>query len=305
MIPDREHIRSLVLEAGACAAGFAEAGAVDDEAVQLYRQWLADGRNAGMDYLERYDEVRRDPRLLIDEAPAATVISCAFAYADSSTPHHPLFADYALGADYHKVLRKALEPVASYLREAEPGSVTRICVDTAPIRERYWAAKAGIGFTGLNNQLIVPGVGAGVFLAELLWTESVEPDEPCLQACNHCGACAKACPAGALDGCGGLDARRCLSYLTIEHRGSLPAGVELPGRIYGCDICRHVCPCSSGNEDVVVLDAFRPTEALLSLDVEGILSLDETAFSALFSRSAVKRAKLEGLRRNAARRKKL
>ena len=299
MQPDTlsEYIYHLCGEAGACACGIAAAGPVDAGAVALYDGWIARGCHGSMEYLARYGAVRANPAELLPGA--STLVMCAFAYGGAV--RSALFADYALGDDYHTVLREALAPVAACLEDAVPGSATRICVDTAPLRERYWAQRAGVGFVGLNNQLIVPGVGSAVFLAALLWTGEAQPDEPCAAQCTGCGACVRACPGQALDGRGGMDARRCLSYLTIEHRGELPEGLSLPGRIYGCDICRDVCPLGKGGGGAAVLPALRARPELLALGTDDVLSLGQEDFSALFRRSAVKRAKLAGLQRNARR----
>ncbi|MDE6526987.1 MAG: tRNA epoxyqueuosine(34) reductase QueG [Muribaculaceae bacterium] len=295
----RDLVRALCLQAGACACGIAEATPVDDSAAELYDSWIAQGRHGTMDYLARYSDVRRDPTLLLEGA--RSVIVCAFAYGDSR--RSPLFADYALGDDYHTVLRDMLRPVAAALEEDVPGSATRICIDTAPLRERYWAQRAGLGFTGLNNQLIIPGIGSAVFLATILWTADATADAPCLGHCSGCQACVRACPGKALDGNGGMDARRCLSYLTIEHRGELPDDISLPARIYGCDICRDVCPLGAAKKALPLLQALQARPEILALDIDAIRSLDRDSFSATFRRSAVKRAKLEGLLRNAARHK--
>lgn len=285
-------------EAGACAVGFARVEPVDPSHAEQFRHWISRGCHAGMDYLEKYSDVRDNPALLLDGA--RSILCLAFPYADGTTKHHPLFADYALGRDYHEVLRKHLAPVAAIMEATVPESRTRICIDTAPIRERYWAAKAGLGIIGLNNQLIVPGIGSAVFLAEILWTADAEPAESRLeQSCLRCGRCVKACPVGAIDGIGALDARKCLSYLTIEHRGDLPEGVSLAGRrIYGCDICRSVCPYNSEVLRLPVLDEFKPSDALMNLSLQDIADMEQPQFSAIFSHSAVKRAKLAGLKRN-------
>lgn len=294
---DKETLRRLCLEAGACAAGFARIRPVSDEAIGIYERWLEEGRHGRMSYLAAHARLRRDPALLLEGAVGRTLISCAFAYTSPEYSRSPLFADYALGSDYHEVLRKALSPVAARLDEISPG--TRICIDTAPLRERYWAQQAGIGFVGINNQFIVPGVGSCVFLAEILWSGDVEPDEPMQRKCEACGACVHACPLQALDGRGGLDARRCLSYLTIEHREALPDGLRLPGRIYGCDICRDVCPYGLSTAPVYVLPELRPRQSVLDLTLADIKALDQPSFSRVFTHSAIKRAKLVGLLRNA------
>lgn len=292
----KDAIRQLCIEAGACAVGFARVEPLPEEATARFEQWLASGRNAGMAYMANYADIRSNPDLLLPGAK--TLISCAFAYTSPEFRRHPLFADYALGSDYHEVLRKALTPVAERLESDSAG--TRICIDTAPLRERFWAVRAGVGFMGLNNMLIVPGVGSRVFLAEILWAGELEPDASREnETCEGCGACLRACPGGALDGTGSVDASRCMSYLTIEHRGDLPAGLRLPGRIYGCDICQDVCPHNRKTHAATVLESLRPRDSVMALTCDDIATMEQADFSRIFSHSAVKRAKLEGLKRNA------
>lgn len=291
--------------ADACAAAFVRLEALDDADTALYDNWIARGANAGMDYLARYSDIRRDPRLLLDGAQSMLVT--AFAYAPTPDRRSRLIADYALGDDYHTVLRERLRPVAALMESLHEGSATRICVDTAPLRERLWAARADLGSIGLNNQLIIPGIGSRVFLAEILWTAplpqhstfKIQNSKSCI-SCISCRRCVDACPGGALDGKGGIDAGRCLSYLTIEHRGDLPDTLSLRGRsIYGCDICQDVCPCNSSTPPVPVPE-FAPRPAVASLTLDDIAAMDADTFSRTFARSAVKRAKLSGLLRNAA-----
>lgn len=282
----------------ACAAGFAKIEPVDSVNRSLYTRWIEEGRQAGMQYLEKYSDVRDNPALLLDGAQS--MLCLAFAYRNSSTPRHPLFADYALGEDYHDVLRKHLAPLAEKMQATVEGSKTRICIDTAPLRERYWAARAGLGFIGRNNHLIIPGIGSRVFLAEILWTAPVVPSKSLSGTkCCRCGKCVQACPYGALGEDGSIDCRRCLSYLTIEHRGDLPAGTHLPERIYGCDICQDVCPHNIGTSDAHVLEEFKASDALMKLTLPRIAGMTPDDFRTIFRRSAVRRAKLEGLLRNA------
>lgn len=288
--------------AGACAAALVSLEALDDADTALYDNWIARGANAGMDYLARYPDIRRDPRLLLDGAQSMLV--AAFAYAPTPDRRSRLIADYALGDDYHTVLRERLRPVAALMEGLHEGSATRICVDTAPLRERLWAARAGLGSIGLNNQLIIPGIGSRVFLAEIIWTAPIPQHSkfqiPNSKSCISCRRCVDACPGGALDGKGGIDADRCLSYLTIEHRGDLPDTLSLRGRrIYGCDICQDVCPCNSSTPPEPVPE-FAPRPAVASLTLDDIAAMDAETFSRTFTRSAVKRAKLSGLLRNAA-----
>lgn len=301
-LPSR--IKEAVRRAGACAVGFAPLREVDPEVFAAYRRWLAGGNHASMGYLENHLEIRRNPALLLEGDPAeGTVICAAFPYvsAPDYRPGAVRIARYALGDDYHEVLRERLRPVADLIR-GETGCQARICVDTAPLLERYWARESGIGFIGRNRHLIVPGGGSYVFLAEIVTDLPLPPDAPCLMKCDGCDACMRVCPHGALQpGC--LDARRCLSCLTIEHRGPLPPEYPLaPGRVYGCDLCQEVCPHNRASSltSFSPLPEFLPRPSLLELTPRAILSLSQEDFSALFRRSAVKRTRLAGLLRNAA-----
>ncbi|MDE6528003.1 MAG: 4Fe-4S dicluster domain-containing protein, partial [Muribaculaceae bacterium] len=208
----------------------------------------------------------------------------------------------------HEVLRRHLAPAAQLL--ADEGFSARICIDTAPVLERYWAVKGGIGFIGRNRQLIVPGMGSYFFLAEIITSAEIEPDTPCALTCGNCGKCVEACPGGALDAPDGFDATSCLSYLTIEHRGELPAATgkgcksrpiaeALGNRVYGCDECQRVCP-HNADPPVTGIAEFRMRPALRGITRAGILDMTQQQFSTIFSHSAVKRAKLAGLQRNAA-----
>lgn len=294
-------IKKLVLEAGAVATGIAKARPVDQETEDLYQSWINAGRHGGMEYMERYAEVRHDPRLLLDGAES--IIVAAFNYytpanhgdsmAGSSAPLK--WARYALGRDYHEEIRDRLSAVTGEITSIT-GAQCRVTVDTAPLRERYWAVEAGLGFIGVNNQLIIPGTGSWVLLGEIITTLPLDADGPCRLSCDGCMRCVKACPGRALDGHGGMDAGRCMSYLTIEYRGEGPIGCG--DRIYGCDICQEVCPhnsCASQSE----IPAFAPRESILSLTRDDILTMEQGEFSRIFTHSAIKRTKLAGLRRNA------
>ena len=290
-------LRALLAEAGAYRVGVARAEAVPDEVMAGYREWIRRGWHGDMSYLEKYDDVRSDPRQLLDGAES--VVVCAFPY------YFPVergegsvrFARYALGDDYHEVLRKRLIPVVSLLKERY-GVESRICIDTAPLLERYWAVKSGVGFTGLNRQLIIPGAGSYFFLATIVTTAVLPPDKPCADECEGCGRCIAQCPGHALSQ-EGLDARRCESYLTIEYRGELPSGREVTDRVYGCDVCADVCP-HNATPPVTTITEFMPRPYLLNMTRGDIARMTQEQFSVLFRHSAVKRTKLAGLQRNAA-----
>lgn len=280
---------------GAFRAGFARAGDIDAAAAAGYARWIAARHHGAMGYLARHEPLRRSPESVLPGA--RTVISAAFPYAPHAGEGHPLVADYALGRDYHAVVRGRLERVAAFIRD-NYGALCRVCCDTAPLPERYWAVRAGVGFTGLNHQLYVPGAGAGFFLGEIVTTLELAPDSPVVTGCTRCGACVRACPAGALGPDGEFDARLCLSYLTIEHRGNLPAGTDLHGRVYGCDACRKACPLTP-HTPPEALPEFRPDAALLALDREAFATMTSGSYRRLFAHSAIRRAPLSQLRRNA------
>lgn len=280
-------IRAEAMRLGAVAFGCARAAGVDSRFRDAYRRWIADGCHGTMDYLAKYDDVRFDPRRLLPGA--RTVISMAFPYRPAGGYHHPLIADYALGEDYHRVLKGRLASLAGFI-SANYGAQSRACVDTAPIPERYWAERAGLGWRGLNGQLIVPGVGSGVFLCELVTTLELEPDAPLDGDCGRCGACVRACPGHAI-GARRLDARRCLSYLSIEHRGELPQGVNWGPMVYGCDICQRVCPHNVG-EPPEPLAEFNVDHRLLALDPCSFANLTSGDWRRLTARSAMSRVKL-------------
>lgn len=324
-------IRREVFAVGAYACGVVRAMPVTAEAVARYEEWLADGNAGNMDYLGRYGEVRRDPRLLLDGEGARTLIVTLFAYQDNVHPAEgvPYIAHYALGQDYHDVLRRRLKTVIGQLRPRFGGK-WRVCVDSAPLMERYWAARAGLGVIGDNGCLIVPGVGANFFIATIVTTAQMPTDDPVegTSHCLGCGRCVRACPTGALRGDGSVDARRCISYLTIESHDDIPADIPTGNTLYGCDVCRRACPLAccktdgqgrqlehsehsehsessehssvstSGKfaETMTVLPEFTPDSRLLSMTVADWRALDDEGYAALIAHSAMRRVSLDKLR---------
>lgn len=305
MVMDASELRRRLKDAGVFKSGIARVEAVDANTVTGYDRWLSEGMNGEMAYLEKYHDIRSNPALLLPGA--RSVISCAFNYWWGPVDSPLRWASYALGDDYHDVVRSRLQSVADAIT-AETGAECRVCVDTAPILERYWAVRSGVGFIGLNQQLIIPGAGTHFFLGEIITTLDLAPDAPCTLTCGECRRCLRACPGGALrenDEAPGnpatevtLDSRRCLSYLTIEYRGEFPEGTRLGKHIYGCDVCQEVCPHNS-KAPLSDIEEFRPRPTILRLDTEAILAMRQEDFSAIFRKSAIKRTKLTGLQRNA------
>lgn len=306
---DKEQVRSLFYESGAVAVGFAEATTVEKDVSENYNDWISRGFHAGMSYMERHSEVRDDPRLLI--TGGMTVVSMAFSFKPATfrSPELPYIAAYAYGDDYHDVLRHRIEPCATKLEKIY-GAQTRICVDSAPIHERYWARKAGIGEICRNGSLYVPGHGSEVFLAEAIITLPVKADNAypwnpssCEEGCDNCGACHLKCPGNALNADGSVDARRCLSYLTIEHRGpwdatqkelSDKAGVNL---LFGCDLCLRACHLNNHTPSTAIPE-FSLRETFANLTKPRCMEIRQEEFSRIFKGSAVKRCKLSGFLRN-------
>lgn len=299
---------SDTLSTGAVSIGAADLSRpVDTGADEAFRAWLADGCHAAMDYLPRHADLRADPRTLLPGARAIIVAAFPYLPAETRPATLPHFALYAYGRDYHKVVRQRLRALARAIEEASPGAVTRITVDTAPVAERYWARRAGVGIIGRNGQLIVDGCGSYCVLGEIITTAPdilltetpVPPTAGAHISCAGCNRCVAACPAGALRGDGTLDARRCLSYLTIEHRGPLPPGAGRHGCLYGCDTCQSVCPHNRSAIPSAIAD-FAPRRGILELTADDCLTMTPDEFAERFYGTAVTRAGLEGLRRNAA-----
>lgn len=280
---------------GFVAAGVARAVA-PAPTWERFAAWLASGRHGEMSWLARDAEARRDPGSIL---PWCRSILSVARPVPPGPPGN--VARYARGEDYHDAVRRALHRVAKDLRPScPPGTHFRVCVDTAPLLERELAARSGVGFVGKSGMLIVPGVGSHVVLGELLTDVEMEPTPPLAglpadpERCGTCTACLDACPTGAFVAPAVLDARRCLSYLTIEKRSPLDAAEEewLDGRLFGCDVCQDVCPfnarraASSGTEPA-------------DLDPAELVELTGAGFEERFGRSAVRRATREGLARNA------
>ena len=295
MIPADE-VKRLVAEVDGAACGIADVGEVEVADFERFEKWIGRGMHGEMGYMEKYRELRRDPRLLLEGAQSIVVVAFTYYHRDQTEGNLAAIASYAHGDDYHEVVRARLEHIASWIR-ATYGGDTRVCVDTAPLMERYWAVKAGVGFVGRNRMLIVPEVGSYVFIGEILTTVRLLPDVPNMGQCDGCGQCVSKCPVGALTA-EGVNARKCLSYLTIEYRGEFGKGVDLCGRLYGCDECQRVCPHNKGLIDTPIAE-FRARETLRELTPERVIAMEQGEWSEMMRKSAMKRAKLSGLQRNA------
>ena len=256
-------IKLMAQELGFDACGIARVDRIDDEAASRYEQWIDSGKNGCMQWAASNNEVRENPELLLEGARSVIVVALNY-YPQAFQPADaPQFAYYAYGRDYHEIIKERLWKMAKRI-EDETGCLSRACVDSAPLRERYWAQRAGIGFIGRNNCLILPGKGSYFFLGEILTTAQLPPDEPCSLTCGDCGKCLEACPTGALVGDGAADASRCLSCLLIEnHDEELPEWVTdaVGDRIVGCDECQRCCP-HNAHAQATTIEDFTPTDTV-------------------------------------------
>ena len=290
-------IKALAVEAGFARVGVAAADA--DLKAEPFAAWLAAGRHGQMAYLARDDEKRHRPTVLVEGARSVICLAVGYAPAEELTGD-AFIARYARGRDYHKVLKKRAHALMDRLRELAPSFDGRAFVDAGPIAERSGAAAAGVGWVGRNGCLIAPGLGSYVVLCEIVCNLSLAADAPIKPQCGDCTACVEACPTGALLGDGTMDARRCRSYLTIEHRGEIDGGLagQMGACVFGCDICQEVCP---HNKDVRPGDPelSEPRDVLRALSIQRVLDWTEADWDAATRGSAMRRATLEMLGRNA------
>lgn len=292
-------IKEKAKKTGFDACGIAQVATADSEAL-FFDRWLKEGNHAGMAYMENHREIRLNPAGLVEGAK--TVISVALNYYPEQKlpPEAPHIAYYAYGKDYHFVIKEMLNELWSAVTRQTDTGTARFFTDSAPILERYWAWKAGLGWIGKNTNLIIPGKGSFFFLGEIVTSlEADHYDMPQKDRCGSCSRCLEACPTEALEGPRHLNARKCLSYLTIENRGEIPAeqAACLGNRLYGCDTCQEVCPWNRFARPTRI-EAFRPAPALLSLRKEDLKGFSREEYNRIFAKSAVKRAKYEGLIRN-------
>lgn len=283
------------------ACGIARATALEEESAHV-EQWL-EGQNEGeMAYLTRNREKRYDPRLLAEGTKSVvTVLYNYFPKQQLGDGQHYKIAKYAYGNDYHNVLKRKLHQLLERI-ETQTGKMekVRIFVDSAPVLDRAWAVRCGLGFIGKNTTLIHPKKGSFFFIGHLfLPLNLTETGQVLTNRCGRCTRCLDACPTGALSEPFHIDARKCISYLTIEYKGNLEGHdpKQFQGWMYGCDICQDVCPYNRFSLPNLEPD-FQPSEQLLAMREENWRSLDQANFDTLFAHSAVQRAGFEGLKRN-------
>jgi epoxyqueuosine reductase len=291
-------IKAKAHELGFLACGVARAGFLEAEAPRL-EQWLRQGKHGTMGYMERNFDLRLDPTKLVPGA--RSVISLAYNYftlPQQTDPEAPRLSTYAYGRDYHKVVKKRLKPLMTFIEEQFGQVDMRAFVDSAPVLEKAWAERAGIGWRGKHTNVIRQGAGSFFFLCELITDLDLEPDAPATDHCGTCRRCIDACPTEAITPYG-VDGSRCISYLTIELKEAVPQ--EFAGRMadwtFGCDICQQVCPWNRFSTPHAEPE-FTPKAELMGLSADEWHGMTELVFDRLFEGSAVKRTKYTGLRRN-------
>jgi epoxyqueuosine reductase len=287
-------VHALAREAGFDLCGFARADPIPPQALG---DWLAAGMDADMDWMGARAEERLDVRRLLPGARTVVALACNY-YVDG--PSCSPISRYARGRDYHATLRDRVRGFRRRLKAACPGVATYGSVDSGPVMEKVWAARAGLGYVGRNGCLITSGLGSYVVLACLILDAEVDAyaEGPELDRCGSCTLCVSACPTDALDGEGRVDAGRCLSYQTIENHGSVPEPLRpsMEGLAFGCDVCQDVCPLNG--EPVLAGGRFAP-RAVAALGVRELAALTREKYQELIPGTALARAKYDGLRRNA------
>lgn len=277
----------------------------------FFRKWLEQGFHGEMAYLARTADARCDPQQVLPGAKSAVVVGLNYAPAVSPVADDPargVFARYALGDDYHEVMERKLRQLLEFIRQQYPDCRAKIYVDAGPVLERDLAWRAGLGWFGKNTLLINTHRGSYFLLGEILLDVELEYDQPAFGGCGKCTRCMEACPTGAIVAPYVLDARRCISYLTIELRGSIPEELrpKMGNRIFGCDICQEVCPFNQPRPHAPLRSAptneprFAPREATLAPKLVDLLRMSEEEFRTAFRNSPVRRAKWRGFRRNVA-----
>jgi epoxyqueuosine reductase len=304
--PLEDRLEAVAREHGFAAFGIAHADAAPQTAARL-DQWLAEGRHGDMIWMESRAEQRGSPKGLWPEV--RSVIALGMSYAPALDPlalaDHPdrgRISVYAQGGDYHDVVKRALKAVARWLVAEVTDAEVKVFVDTAPVMEKPLSAAAGLGWQGKHTNLVSRDHGSWLFLGAIYTTLELAPSKPGRDTCGSCSACQDACPTQAFPAPYRLDARRCISYLTIEHNGPIPVALRrgIGNRIYGCDDCLAACPWNKFAETAQAHRAFLPRAELAATSLADLLALDDADFRQVFAGSPIKRIGRGRMVRNAA-----
>lgn len=292
-------IKQKSLELGFESCGISKAEKLSEKEAFL-KNWLEKGLHATMHYMENHFDKRLDPTKLVPGSKS--VISVLLNYFPDRIPSHsdaPVIAKYAYGKDYHFVIKDKLKELLEYINQELVPCDGRFFTDSAPVLDRAWAAKSGLGWIGKNTNLIVPQKGSFFFIGELITDLELVYDSPIKDMCGSCTKCLQACPTNALVVPYVLDSKRCISFQTIENRHEIPDNLKgkFQNRIFGCDICQDVCPWNKFARPHEV-EEFTPQKGVLNLSRRDWEIMDKDQFNTLFKNSPLKRAKFDGLKRN-------
>lgn len=293
-------IKAKAQELGFMDCGISRAEFLVDEKERLV-SWLENEMHGEMAYMANHLDKRLNPRLLVDNAQS--IISVLLNYypcEKQADPQAPILSKYAYGTDYHFVMKDKLGELLGYIQSEIAPCEGRCFVDSAPVLDRAWAARAGLGWIGKNTNLLSTEHGSFFFIGELIIDLELPPDDKMVRDhCGNCTRCIDACPTRAIVAPYVLDARRCISYQTIENHGEIDPELKrkFENRVFGCDICQDVCPWNLKSE-AHNEPAFSPDPNVMKLTKSEWESMDKPLFNALFSNSAVKRTRFEGLKRN-------
>jgi epoxyqueuosine reductase len=293
------------LKAEAARLGFVSCGitgAATSHAAAL-ENWLESGSHGDMDWMEARKEQRASPQGLWPEAQSVIALGMSYAPATApiDVPSRGRISVYAQGGDYHDTVKKALKALARWL-VAETGCALKVFVDTAPVMEKPLGQAAGLGWQGKHTNLVSPDHGSWLFLGAIFTSLALVPDGPQRDQCGSCTACQSACPTDAFPEPYRLDAKRCISYLTIEHKGPIPLEFRkaIGNRIYGCDDCLAACPWNKFAQTAAAHKAFLPRAELVAPRLADLLVLDDASFRTVFAGSPIKRIGRDRMVRNAA-----
>ena len=292
-------IKDKAVDLGFISCGISKADFLEDEAPRL-EKWLNQNHHGQMSYMEKNFDKRLDPRLLVPDSKS--VVSLLFNYYTDKKQEDsqaPKISSYAFGEDYHFVIKRKLKKLMNYIK-TEIGDVSgRAFVDSAPIMEKAWASKSGLGWIGKNTNLISKKTGSFFFIAELIIDLELEYDSSTTDHCGSCTKCIDACPTEALIAPYQIDGSKCISYLTIELKDQIPNEFKdkMDNWAFGCDICQTVCPWNRFSKEHKE-DAFSPKEELIKMTKNEWNEITEEVFNTVFKNSAIKRAKYNGLKRN-------
>lgn len=298
----KQNIIEKALELGISVVRFAN-HQVEPQVIQNYKNWLESNLNAEMNYMKSNLEKRSNPSLILENVKS--VIVTALNYFPGKHPElkpgYGKIAKYAQGEDYHEVFKNILKELTGWIKSIEPNFEYYISVDSSAVFEKYYAEKSGIGWQGKNGIIINPEIGSFIFLGVIFSNIEFEADSSLPDLCGTCVKCLEMCPTHAIIQPKVIDARKCISYWTIESRAE-----EIPKEIteknsewlYGCDVCQDVCPWNEKNTKITNISSFLNPENF-ALELERIMQMEQEEFSTKFAKSAIKRAKLKGLKRNA------